>query len=518
MEIFEEHRKYLSFSWIFSDGSLRYFQFAVLPFGLSSAPYLFTKLLKPMVKKWRMEVKTIVVYLDDGLASAPDYNKAKIVSLQVHSDLLKFGFLPNETKCCWDPVQTITWLGTVINTFDQTISATENRVQSLSNDLFDILKGPHLSLYVKKLASICGKIISLGNCVGNVTRLMTRNIHTVINSTQNWYCQVYLSPDSLAELRFWSRNVIKLNGIPLWPIKHSPTRIVYSDASAAAGRSILEFVGSTFHQNWSEAEMAQSSTFRELLTVSLSLRAFVDKLRSQTVVWFTDNTNVVKIVMSGSKVPILQPIALEIYEMCMLNGISLDVQWIPRELNAQADEISRIVDFDDYTINDEVFYTIDEVWGPHTCDRFACYYNTKLPKFNTRYFQPGSCGVNAFSQNWAHDNNWLCPPVYLTCRVINHMKLCKAKGTLVVPLWKSAHFWPVLSPDGIHWGGFIHDWAILDNHPKLFVRGKAKNSIFGNKPLKFRTVALRVDFSIPNRLIVQNFCTDFEGKCTLCSC
>ena len=27
------------------------FQFPVLPFGVSSAPYLFTKLLKPLVKK-----------------------------------------------------------------------------------------------------------------------------------------------------------------------------------------------------------------------------------------------------------------------------------------------------------------------------------------------------------------------------------------------------------------------------------------------------------------------------------
>lgn len=70
VEIFEEHRKYLSFAWSFADGSLRYFQFSVLPFGLSSAPYLFTKLIKPIVKKWRSEGKAVVVYLDDGLSAA----------------------------------------------------------------------------------------------------------------------------------------------------------------------------------------------------------------------------------------------------------------------------------------------------------------------------------------------------------------------------------------------------------------------------------------------------------------
>ena len=39
VEIFPVHRKYLAFGWDFGDGVLKYFQFAALPFGLSSAPY-----------------------------------------------------------------------------------------------------------------------------------------------------------------------------------------------------------------------------------------------------------------------------------------------------------------------------------------------------------------------------------------------------------------------------------------------------------------------------------------------
>ena len=42
----------------------------MLPFGLSSAPYLFTRLFKPLIKEWRSEAKGIVVYLNDGLGSA----------------------------------------------------------------------------------------------------------------------------------------------------------------------------------------------------------------------------------------------------------------------------------------------------------------------------------------------------------------------------------------------------------------------------------------------------------------
>ena len=493
-------KKYLSFAWIFSSGRTRFFQFSVLPFGLSSAPYLFTKLLKPLVKKWRSEAKSIVVYLDDGLGAAADKNKAKITSLQVHADLLKSGFLPNETKCVWEPTQVITWLGAVLNTSTSEISATVKRITSLQVDLTALLAISSSCHPVRKLASVCGKIISLGSCVGNVSRLMSRNLFAVINTAPTWNSCVRLSSEALDELNFWKSNVASLNGITIWPVRHKPSKIVYSDASGSACGSFIEFEGKMFHQNWSGFEKAQSSTFRELLAVSLSMKAFVESLKAQTVTWFTENQNVVRIVNSGSKTPALQELAMDIHRTCLLNAINIDMQWIPRDLNGVADDISKFVDYDDYMINDTVFNALDGLWGPHTCDRFACSYNAKVQCFNSRFYQPGSSGVNAFSQDWSHHNNWLCPPVYLTRKVVKHMEICSAQGTLIVPLWKSAHFWPILCSDGFHWSTFLHDWVILPSLPNLFIRGKAKNSIFGSKPLAFVSLALRLDFSIAPRL------------------
>ena len=42
VKMFPDHRQYLGFSWRFDFGD-KYFAFSVLPFGLSSAPYIFTK-------------------------------------------------------------------------------------------------------------------------------------------------------------------------------------------------------------------------------------------------------------------------------------------------------------------------------------------------------------------------------------------------------------------------------------------------------------------------------------------
>ena len=118
-----------------------------------------------------------------------------------------------------------------------------------------------------------------------------------------------------------------------------------------------------------------------------------------------------------------------------------------------------------------------------------------LQKFNTRYFQPGTDGVNAFTQNWSHDNNWLFPPPYLLIKAINYAKTCKAQGTPIVPVWKSAHFWLILCPDGVHWDEFMKGCLPLPNWPKLVLKCKAKNTIFGNKQLTFAMVALRIDFT-----------------------
>ena len=128
VEIFPDHRKYLAFSWVFGDGAVKYFQFAVLPFGLSSAPYLFTKLLKPILTSWRSNGIPMAIFLDDGLGGGFNAIKAKINSLTVRADLTRYGFLINEEKSLWEPDQVITWLGTVFDTNQGLISVTNCRI------------------------------------------------------------------------------------------------------------------------------------------------------------------------------------------------------------------------------------------------------------------------------------------------------------------------------------------------------------------------------------------------------
>ena len=60
--VHKKHKKYLRFSF---RGVL--YEFNAIPFGLSTAPYLFTKLVKPVVAWLRQKGFKSVVYLDDFL-------------------------------------------------------------------------------------------------------------------------------------------------------------------------------------------------------------------------------------------------------------------------------------------------------------------------------------------------------------------------------------------------------------------------------------------------------------------
>ena len=80
--IHPDDRNYLGFSLLFSDGTVKYFQFVVLPVGLASACYAFIKLIRPLVTKWRGTGIRWAMYLDDGIFGSLSCTKSCSNSLK----------------------------------------------------------------------------------------------------------------------------------------------------------------------------------------------------------------------------------------------------------------------------------------------------------------------------------------------------------------------------------------------------------------------------------------------------
>ena len=97
VDICPNRQKYLGCAWPFS-GVFRYFTFAVLPFGLSSACFCFTKLMRPLVRRWRKMGHNNFIYLDDGFGSQPDKCSATAASFIQREELSSSGLLCNEEK------------------------------------------------------------------------------------------------------------------------------------------------------------------------------------------------------------------------------------------------------------------------------------------------------------------------------------------------------------------------------------------------------------------------------------
>ena len=59
---------------------------------------------------------------------------------------------------------------------------------------------------------------------------------------------------------------------------------------------------------------------------------------------------------------------------------------------------------------------------------------------------PSTEAVNAFSQDWSNEANWLVPPIYLLRKCLKRFALSTSgtTGILMLPCWSSATFWPLL--------------------------------------------------------------------------
>jgi hypothetical protein len=132
--------------------------------------------------------------------------------------------------------------------------------------------------------------------------------------------------------------------------------------------------------------------------------------------WFSDRQTACKIISVGSMRFDLHIIALKIFQICADNAIHLEIQWIPRTEIEKADFISRIIDIDDWQITRDCFEAIERLWGIHTVDCFANYYNKKVSKYFSRFWNPGSSGVDFFVQNIKGENCLVVPASRPNCK------------------------------------------------------------------------------------------------------
>ena len=89
------------------------------------------------------------VYLDDGFGSQSDQCSAAVAAVIQKRELNSSGFLVNEDKSYWDPMQVGEWLGFVTNTIALNSQIPEAKVRKLKSLLSSAL--PRVASHLRSL-------------------------------------------------------------------------------------------------------------------------------------------------------------------------------------------------------------------------------------------------------------------------------------------------------------------------------------------------------------------------------
>ena len=498
----EMHRSswdYLGFSW---QGC--YYVFTVLPFGLSTAGWVFTKLMKELVGHWRRHGVRCIAYLDDLLFCVqPGADGCTglfyAVQRQVLGDIQSAGLSVSVSKLKLDPSTNREFLGWIVDTANNRILVTATRRAELFVTLDDLCAAPRHAP-AKRLARACGQLVSMRAALGQASGMYSREMYRVLDSRRTWRSHLVLDAACLQEIQLWQRQFDRFHGTqPIWSVTKEEAMRIWSDASDFGwGGHLGESADASqaLAQGYlTPLQRGTSSTYREGVALLNVVQSF-PQLNGRKVRAFVDNQAWQFIWSKGSSVPAINDLAKRIFEEAFARAITLTVQWVPRDLNQQADHLSKVYDSNDWMLNDRFFRSLGDLWGAHTVDRFASHLNHQCPRFNSLHYCPGTEAVNAFTQDWSgpENNNWMNPPFGLIGKVLSHMRHCQAVGTLICPEWQKRPWWPMLCPDGHHFASFVVDWRWLPLSHDLFRPGPLQGNRHGVGTPRWRVCALRLDF------------------------
>lgn len=440
--IADEHKKFLRFKF-----ENKFYEFNCLPFGLSSAPYVFTKLLKPVAHFLRSRGFMSVIYLDDILIIGEDENKCK-QNMIVTRDLLEFlGFKLNLEKCCLLPKKICRFLGFIFDSEQLCVKLPKEKITKMNiliNKIITTVKNK-IPYKIRDLAQLCGTLASACPAVkyGWVyTKTLEREKYIALKkSNGNFNNKIILSEDLLSDLKWWSVN-LESSYKPL-KIK-SFVKEIFTDASLTGWGAACD--KSKTHGWWNSKESLEHINYLELLAVFNGLKCFAKSNYSCEILLRIDNTTAISYInrMGGVQFPKLNNLTKQIWRWCEKRNIWIFASYIKSEENKIADiESRRLMPHTEWALADIHFEVICKYFGIPSIDLFASKANHKCDRYISWFKDPDSLAVDAFTVTWSREYFYAFPPFSVILKTLNKIREDKAEGIVVVPFWPTQPWFPL---------------------------------------------------------------------------
>ena len=305
-----------------------------MPFGLSTATHVLTRITKPICVYITKHGIRHTIFINDGKVNGAD-QKILLWAFKFVLDTSKrAGFVIASKKT--DSHQSVStrklYLGFEIDSIAMTVKAQEHKLATVREAIIKILQ-VRAAVEAKALASVIGKMIALEAALGPVVQLLSRaaqidlaeavdqfgwkacivlsaqardSLDTFIQDMHFFNCSSIQSPANATPLRAILSNCDLRTDVHGWnTISKDQKKIVAGDASdkAVCAYGVAGLPDLYLQAKLTDTESKYSSGHRELLTVKYALQKQADvfkALKSTTVLWLTDSTNMVAFLSKGS--------------------------------------------------------------------------------------------------------------------------------------------------------------------------------------------------------------------------
>jgi len=301
-----------------------------LPFGLSTAPWIFQKWLESYLHHFKKTVASTkpltAQYLDDVNMINKNLSENEQTRIELLSYYAKHNIQAHPTKTT-TPSQRFTFLGYIIDTVTGSVALSEKRQIQMRRILEYVVERPSLPrTFVQKL---CGLV--------NWTR---RGLKSILNITKRWYEALHRHPDR--RMISLDKTIVPtiINSLPVEVYFRHSTRpyVMYTDSTLTKGAWVTP---SPFREAIFDipSEFQRSSFTAEFYAVQLALRN-VAKPGMHVHLW-CDNIGVCYTMKKGSCHH--KRVQIVLYKLLLwmeANRIKVTPIWVPSEMNP-ADEPSR---------------------------------------------------------------------------------------------------------------------------------------------------------------------------------
>ena len=417
-------RHLVRFLW---EGNL--YEFLCQCFDLGPVPRDFTKILKVPISLLRRLNIRILIYLDDMLLMSQLIERLLVARDTVIFLLQHLGYVINFKKSVMELVQTIEYLGLLLNSIQMSLSLTEEKVKGILQECNIIFSMKEITVF--QLTQLVGLLSSTIQAVLPAQiqfRYLQIQQVSALKGEKSYKKKIILNDQALGELQWWIENLTYFSGRYL--IQAKPQMVIQTHTSPECWGA--NCMGTETGGKWSIEERKLHIEL-ELLAMKNAILVFTKEKTINVIHIQTDNTTALSYLlkMGVTTDKTLVDISKDIWKYLILKHITVTAEYLPSILNTRADWQSRhSKDFSEWKLSPIVFQHICQKMGMPVLDLFASRLSNQIAKYFAWKPDPHSIATDTMQQEWNQEILYAFSSISLIPRVL--CKIAEEKVSTVI--------------------------------------------------------------------------------------